>query len=309
MKVFITGASGFIGANLVKELVARGDKVHILTRPNSDLWRLTPILKRLHCHRADIQNKKAIEKIISRIKPAIIYHLSVYGAYHYQTDTEQIFRTALNGTLNLLLTAKKAGVKMFINTGSSSEYGRKNHPMCENEILEPNTYYAVAKAGQTLLCQNFAVSEKLPVITLRLFSVYGAYEEPGRLIPTLSKTALSGQKLSLASPKIARDFIYVKDVIRAYMMAARRPDLTGQIFNIGSGRQTNLKQIADEILQLTESYSKIVYRQYAKRSFDTDIWLANAKKTADLLKFKPDYDLRTGLTETIDWFKKHSDRY
>ena len=250
MKVFITGASGFIGANLVKELVARGDKVHILTRPNSDLWRLTPILKRLHCHRADIQNKKAIEKIISRIKPAIIYHLSVYGAYHYQTDTEQIFRTALNGTLNLLLTAKKAGVKMFINTGSSSEYGRKNHPMCENEILEPNTYYAVAKAGQTLLCQNFAVSEKLPVITLRLFSVYGDYEEPGRLIPTLIKNALSGQKLSLASPKIARDFIYVKDLVAVigwmlhHMYAQQWDTSKNGLYNLGTGKARSFYDLA-----------------------------------------------------------------
>lgn len=309
MRTFITGATGFVGANLANSLVANGDTVHILTRPNSNLWRLQPIIKKLHCHKSNIQDKKAIEEIICRVKPEIIYHLSAYGTYHYQNDPYQIFQTAITGTLNLFLAAKKARVKIFVNTGSSSEYGSKNRPMKENEIPEPNSYYAVAKTTQTLLCRHFAKQEKMPIITLRLFSVYGEYEEPGRLIPTLIKKALTDQNLPLAQSNIARDFIYIKDVVRAFTLAAKRPDLTGQILNIGTGKQTTLKQIANKIRRLTDSQSQISYGQYEKRSFDTNIWLADTKKTISLLKFKPNYTLKQGLTNTVNWLKKNSHHY
>jgi nucleoside-diphosphate-sugar epimerase len=244
-----------------------------------------------------------------KTKPDALFHLAVYGAYSTQKDADLILSTALLSTLHLLNAAKEAGVKIVVNTGSSSEYGTKDHPMREDELIEPNSYYAVGKAAQTLLCQQFARQEKLPIVTLRLFSVYGPYEEPGRLVPTVMMNALAGKDIPIADPNIARDFIFLDDVSRAYVLAAKKPELSGEVLNVGTGNQHTLVELADAIIQLTESSSTLAIGTYQKRSFDTYTWLADVSKTQKCLGFIPKYSLEQGLKENINWFKQHGDLY
>lgn len=301
MKVFVTGGTGFVGANLVRRLVELGEDVHVIHRPTSNCWRLTDLIPRIHLHPGDITDDSSTARLMNEIRPDVVFHLGVYGAYPTQDDARMILRTTLLGTYNLLDAANAAGVRMFVNTGSSSEYGSKDHPMNESERIDPNSYYAVGKAGQTLLCQQFARQEKLPVVTLRLFSVYGPYEEPERLVPSLIRHARANEDMPLASPETARDFIYVGDVVDAYLAAAKHPELSGEVFNIGSGIQHPLKNIVETILSQTHSTSVPRWDTYPPRSFDTSIWVADMEKTRRLLGPIGTTPLAEGLKRTIEW--------
>lgn len=309
MRAFITGAAGFVGANLVIRLIRLGTEVHILVRETSSLWRLQSIINELHIHVSDLNDSTRLHQLLQKIHPDIIYHLASHGAYHYQRNQKEILQTTIFGTLNLLNAAIATNVQIVINTGSSSEYGTKDHPMKEGELIEPNSYYAVGKSAQTLLCQQFAREEKLPVITLRLFSVYGPFEEPGRLVPTLIQRATLNQDLPLARPDTARDFIYVDDVVKAYLETARHPEHSGNIFNIGSGKQSSLEDIVSNIITITKSASRPIWNAYPSRPFDTSIWVADIQKSHNLLNFQATTSLEEGLRKHIKWFTEHKEAY
>ena len=309
MKAFITGISGFVGAGLARHLLRNGIDVHGLVRPTSDLWRLEGIKEAITLHEGDLCDKESVLRAFIKAKPDAVFHLGVYGAYPTQKDADLILSTSLLSTLHILNAAKAVGANIVINTGSSSEYGTKDHPMRENELIEPNSYYAVGKAAQTLLCQHFARQEKLPVVTLRLFSVYGPYEEPGRLVPTVIMNALLQKDIPVADPDIARDFIYLDDVAEAYLQAAKRPELSGEVFNLGTGTQHTLRELVDAIIRITGSSAKPIVGGYEKRSFDTYTWVADTAKTASLLGFTSRRTLEEGLKESITWFAQYGDHY
>lgn len=310
MKVFITGISGYVGAGLARRLLGEGCEVHGLVRPAANLWRLENIKTSIILHDGDLLDKESMMRAVFTAKPDTVFHLGTYGSYPTQKDKEKILETSVLSTLWLLEAAQKIGVKMFVNTGTSSEYGLKDHPMREDEIIAPNSFYAVGKAAQTLLGQHFAHEEKLPVVTLRLFSVYGPpYEEPARLVPTVILNALQSKDILLSNPRIARDFTYIDDVIDAHIIAAKRPDLSGQVFNVGTGIQNTLEQLVDAILAETKSSSKVVIGAYEGRNFDAFTWVADIGKTEKLLGFSPRFNLVNGLKESIVWLKQHRDYY
>ncbi len=224
-------------------------------------------------------------------------------------EPDKILSTAVLGTLNLLNAAKEVRAEVVVNAGSSSEYGRKDHAMREDEALEPNTYYGVGKAAQTMLGQYFSGSEGLPIITLRLFSVYGPFESPRRLLPTLIARALKGQDIELADPSIARDFIYVADVVAAFLAAAEKPELSCEIINVGSGTQHTLKDAFNAVIAATKSSSKAKDNAYSARSFDTTTWVADTRKLNALLGFSPNYSLTDGVADMVKWFPAYAKYY
>jgi nucleoside-diphosphate-sugar epimerase len=305
MRVFITGIAGFVGSGLARSLVRHGVEVHGLVRPSSDLWRLEDTKDELHLHTGDMLDADSMRAAIKSARPDTILHLGVYGAYPTQKNRDLIMRSSLAATMTLLDAAKAEGVGMVVNTGSSSEYGTKDHPMREDELIEPNSYYAVGKAAQTLYCQQFARAENLPIVTLRLFSAYGPFEEPTRFIPTLIAKTLAGEDVPLADPNIARDFIFIDDIVDAYRAAAGRPELSGEVFNIGSGVQCTLQEAFDTTVTLTGSSSKALAGAYEKRSFDTSLWVADMEKTNSGLGFTAKHTLESGLAKTIEWTKTY----
>lgn len=306
MRVFITGISGFIGSGLARALRKDGAEVHGFVRPTSDLWRIADMKNEVHLHTGDLLDTESIRAAIREAQPDVILHLGVYGSHPaYEKDREMIMRSSFVSTMTLLDAAKESGVGIVINTGTSSEYGTKDHPMREDEIIEPNSYYAVGKAAQTLYCQQFAREEKLPIITLRLFSVYGPYEDPARFIPTLIRKALANEDVPLADPRIARDFIYIDDVVTAYRAAMKRPDLSGEVLNVGSSIQHTLGEVFDTVVALAGSDSKSIIGAYANRSFDTNVWVADMGKTCSKLGSRSGRSLEDGLRATIDWQKDH----
>jgi nucleoside-diphosphate-sugar epimerase len=194
-----------------------------------------------------------------------------------------------------------------VNTGSSSEYGFKDYAMRETDLLEPNSYYAVAKCAQTLLCQHVANAEKRPITTFRLFSVYGPFEEPSRLVPTLIRRCAEGRDLTLVEPDTARDFVYVEDVVDAYLCTEKLTTLVGEVINIGSGVQSTMRQVVDIILQHTGAQVKCRWGAMPARIWDAKTWVADCTKSSRLLGWRPRTALTEGLQRTVAWVREQHD--
>ena len=247
----VTGATGFIGSCLLRRLINSNKKVHIILKKDAKLWRIKDILNKATCHISDLSAPEALKKIIVNVKPQVIYHLATYGAYPYQNKPNKIMHTNILGTWNLLKAASNIEYELFINTGSSSEYGFKKLPMRETDVLKPASYYAVSKSSQTLLCFHISREEKKPIVTLRPFSVYGPYEEPTRFVPTLMKALYFKEKMSLVSQEISRDHIYVEDVVDVYLLIDQLKNFVGEIFNIGTGIQSSVKDVVETTVRVT----------------------------------------------------------
>jgi nucleoside-diphosphate-sugar epimerase len=327
-RVIITGASGFVGANLARRLVADGHEVHLFLRPGTaapgiaspgiagsqpalmksslstpGLWRLTDILDNLQTHFLTLSDRQAVARTVSSIKPDWIFHLAVHGAYSWQTDLFEMIETNLTSTASLLEACLKTGFESFVNTGSSSEYGFKDHPPAEDEALEPNSYYAVTKASATMLCRHIAASKKVSVPTLRLYSVFGLYEDPRRLIPTLITKGLSGKLPVLVDPDIARDYVYVDDVIDAYLLAASTPSAEpGAVYNVGTGVQTSLREIVDVARTCLPIKEEPSWGTMPNRAWDSSSWVSNNSKLKSL-GWKPRHSLSEGFAKTVNWLK------
>ncbi len=301
--ILITGASGFIGANLARKIAKTRDDVHIIVRNGSNLRRIEDMLPQITVHRADLSDRNDIFLKIGEIQPKTIFHAAAYGVHSFQNETEKIETANLHGTINLLDACVKSGFKIFINTGSSSEYGTKNKPMKETDLLTPNSDYAVFKAAATLYCQHLARSKKIPIITLRPFSVYGQFEESTKLIPTLIRSFLDGTCPPLVSPDTARDYIFIDDLVDAYLIASQKPELGGEIFNVGSGKQTTLKEIVDLSIRLTGAAVEPEWGTMSPRIWDHNMWQADISKIKSILDWSPKTDLKEGLARTIDWIE------
>ena len=303
--ILITGAGGFIGANLLRRLIKKKLKVNIFINKKTNLWRIKDLISDANVHYVDITNEKKLSILIKKIKPKTIFHLAAYGAYPFQNSINQIKKVNLDSTINLLNECQKYGFKKFINTGSSSEYGFKNKKMSEENLLVPNSHYAVFKASSTLYCQYEAQSKKLPIVTLRPFHVYGPYEEPSRLIPTLIRQLSNNISPKLVSPNISRDLIYIDDVVDYFMLSCTNKKIDGKILNLGSGQNTNIKKIYTTI----NSYFKInqapKWNSMPDRKWDQNIWVANIDKTINLFGGKKNIDLKTGISKFIKWHKRN----
>ena len=301
----ITGASGFVGACLLRELVNRSESVHLLLRREANLWRIKDIVNRAKIHYSDLSDVTKLSRQINRIKPDIIYHLATYGAYSSQPDADLCIKTNIAGTWNLLKATADINYELFVNTGSSSEYGFKKSPMHEDDYLEPASYYAVTKSAQTLLCSYFAQANNKPVVTLRLFSVYGPYEDKSRFIPVLLKSLYYGNKMDLVSSDISRDWIYIDDVVRAYLLADKLKEFSGQVFNIGTAVQNNIKEVVELATGVSGKTTDFRWGKMENRIWDTSFWVADISKARKLLKWKPKVDLRRGLLLTWDWLNNN----
>jgi nucleoside-diphosphate-sugar epimerase len=307
--ILITGAAGFVGANLLRRVAADGATVHAFVPAGTDVWRIADLASRISVHEVDLVDRAAVERAVRAIRPRVILHLAAHGGYAHQTDAARIVRSNLEGTIHLLDACAAIGFSAFVHSGSSSEYGIKHEPMREEMRLEPNSLYAVAKAAATLYGRHVAVSRRLPVVTLRFFSVYGPWEEPGRFVPTLLSALLDGTLPPLVTPTTARDFIYVDDVVDACLATAAHAPLGGEILNVGTGVQRTVKEAVDTAMSIAGVFVEPCWASMPGRRWDADTWIADASRLAQVTGFRARHDLRDGLTRTLDWLRTHRDRY
>ena len=256
-RALVTGAAGFVGANLARRLLADGHEVHLLDRPGSRHWRIDDLIGDVALHEADLEDGDLVTRSIEAARPDWIFHLAARGAYSWQGDAREILRVNVIGTANLLEAATRRGFEALVYAGTSSEYGFKDHAPAEDEAVWPVSPYAVAKVAATLLCRLFAQTSGNRLVTLRLYSTFGPWEEPGRLLPNLIMHGLAGKLPSLVSPDAAHDFMYVDDVVDAFLRAASaeavEPDA---IFNVGSGVQTTLAEVVAVVRRVLEVESR-----------------------------------------------------
>jgi len=308
-RILVTGASGFIGANLCRRLVSEGLSVHAVLNPETRTWRLDDIRSNLDLFEIDLCDDFSVQRVIRDVRPTIIYHLAAHGAYPFQSDCAQILRTNVFGLWNLLSACKESGFHLFVNAGSSSEYGKKDFAMRETDQLDPDSFYAVAKATQSFLCRHTALLENLPVVTLRLFSVYGPYEEPSRLIPTLIRAALDDIPINMVSPKICRDFIHVDDIVDFCLLAPSVPSLGGEIINLGTGVQTSMHDLVSTLEYLTVKSLAVNWGAMAGRTWDSTTWVADISKLRGLTGFVPSISVEKGLSKCLTWFAANKEKY
>jgi nucleoside-diphosphate-sugar epimerase len=305
-KILITGGTGFVGANLTRRLLQQGHEIHLFVRPNYQSWRIKEIKTDLRLHTVNLEDEEALRQRVDRIKPERIFHLAVHGAYSDQNNLQQIINTNIIGTVNLLQACAKTGFEVFVNTGSSSEYGYKDYPPRETEYLEPNSYYAITKASATFFCRYIAQNQNLRIPTLRLYSVYGAYEEPRRLMPTLIQQGLKGELPPLVNPKIARDYVYIDDVIDAYLLAAMMDTSElGAVFNVGTGMQTSLRDVVEIARRVLNIKAKPQWGSMPDRHWDTTVWVADNRKIQAELGWTPDYTFEEGFKKMVNWYKQN----
>ena len=195
--------------------------------------------------------------------------------------------------------------RRVVNTGSSSEYGFKDHAPSEDELPEPNSHYSATKAAATLYCGFAARKHKVRIPTLRLYSAYGPYEEPARLLPTLILHGLRGTLPPLANPDIARDYISVDDIVDAYLLAATAPltDL-GAVYNVGTGVQTDLRQVVDIARKVLDIASEPNWGSMPARVWDTTVWVSDSRKLQAESGWRPRVQFEQGFREMAAWFRE-----
>lgn len=301
-RLLVSGATGFVGANLVRGALEKGAETHIITRPNSNKWRLADVLDSIYEHRADISHYQQIDAVASNVKPDIIFHTAAYGTNPHENSLHKMHDANVIGTANLLKAVKKPGFELFVNTGSSSEYGPKDTPMKENASLGPVNDYGKSKAAATLYCQSFAHKHNLPIVTLRLFSPYGYFEDRQRLIPSVTLSCLRGENPDISSMSFVRDFVFIEDVLAAYMSCDALSAVPAEVFNIGSGQQHTVGDVVNTIVQLTGANVRPQRGHPQKWPNEPPLWQADTSKAKEMLDWSPAYDLDRGLAATVDWF-------
>jgi UDP-glucose 4-epimerase len=302
--VLITGASGFVGANLTRRVVAAGHRTHLLLRASHQTWRLEGLLQDARIHQVDLEDRQGVQNVVEAVRPDWVFHLAAFGAYSRQTDFDRMVATNLMGCAGLLDACVRQGVEAFIHTGSSSEYGLQDHPAVETDRLNPNSNYAITKAAATHYCQHAARSCDVNAVTVRLYSIYGPYEEPTRLIPTLVLHGLRGTLPPLASPATVRDFVYVDDAVEGLLRLASAPDLPrGSIYNLSSGIQTSLEQVVTVACSLMHVTQKPVWSSMPGRVWDTDIWVGCPDNLEQALKWRPEVPFEVGFARTVEWLE------
>lgn len=305
-KYLVTGATGFVGSWVTRELIKRGEDVSILVRDKKLNWRLHDIADQISIFQSDLQDP-GLGEIIDTIKPTVIFHIAAAGATSTQQSSFYSFLDInVKGLANILSAAKRNNIDLFVNTGSSSEYGIKDLPMNESDLLAPINDYGVSKAAATLYAQSIAVTKNMPIITLRLFSPFGYFDDEKRLISYVIRQALKGEPISLSTRDNVRDFVYVEDVVGAYMVTEQAKIKPGEIINIGSGKQHSVYDIVRLILDITKSRSEVLWGTMPKqaRQIEPNVWQADINKAKKLLQWEPQFSLYEGLEKTISYYKK-----
>ena len=304
MKHIITGGAGFIGSHLVEELIKKRQRVIVLDNLSTGrIDNIKPFLKKIKFIRCDIAKKG---KWINEFKgECYIYHLAALAdIVPSMQNPEKYYNSNVTGTLNILEACRKAKVKKFLYSASSSCYGiPKTYPTKENEKINPMYPYALTKKLGEDLIVHWSKVYKIPFVSLRLFNVYGTRSRTSGTYGAMFGVFLA-QKIAnkpftvVGSGNQTRDFTYVSDITSAFLKASRSK-IKNEIFNVGSGQTVSVNKIIN-ILGGEKVFIK-------KRPGEPDCTFANINKIKKKLKWSPKIKIEEGmklLIKDIDYWKK-----
>ena len=304
--IVIFGAGGFIGSNLLRAILEHRKDVFAVTSKPFIPWRLDDINPKhiLHCN---IIKKNQLEEIFKEHRFKTIFDLAAYGAYSKQADVDLIYETNLIGLLNLLEISSQFAIKAFVHAGSSSEYGLNAAAPKEEDPLQPNSHYAVTKASAAHMIKFYGTIKDVPVTNLRYYSIFGAYEEPDRLIPQLIDKGMHGTYPPLVQPDISRDFVYIDDAVYATLLSANKiQNVQGKSLNIASNNKTTIRDIASAIKEIFSIEKNPEWGDFPNRKWDLKEWYGNASLANELIGWQNETPLKEGLKKNAEWQKNYS---
>jgi len=316
LPVLVTGAGGFIGSRLTEALCARGARVRAFVRYNSradiGLLKLLPagVLRSVEVIMGDLQDEDALEKAASGT--ALVFHLGALISipYSYQHPVE-VVRANILGTLAVLQACRKAGCRL-IHTSTSEVYGSALRvPIDEQHPLQGQSPYSASKIGADKLVESYYRAFGVPAVTIRPFNTYGPGQSARAVIPTIITQALQAEEIHLGNLDALRDFTYLDDTVAAFIKAAETPGIDGETFNLGSGHEVSIRELSEEIVELTGSRARVVVDEERLRPEKSEVvrLLADNSKARRVLGWAPQVELREGLTRTIAWVRAHMDFY
>jgi nucleoside-diphosphate-sugar epimerase len=306
-RVLLTGGTGFVGANLAHALVKTGARLHMIVRSDSHFWRIEDFSSHVTLHALDLSAPEGLEGIVADVGPEIVFHLASNSNHHPSRIRERLeaLDTNVRGTAAVLEALSDDSCSRIVYAGSSMEYGRMDGPMKETDPSEPVGFRGLLKLMSTNICDYYARAEMRPVVDLRLFSVYGFWEDPARFIPKAIRAALTGEELPLTPPGYMHDFVFVQDVVEALLMAAVADGVVGETINIGTGVQHANEEVLDIVEEVTGRPVRRAVGGYQTKSADLKNWVADTAKARELLGWKARHTLTSGLRETVTWFSEY----
>jgi NAD dependent epimerase/dehydratase len=315
--ILVTGAGGFIASHLVEALVHQGARVRALVHYNSrgdpGLLALLPakILEQIEIIPGDLRDLPTVQSAVQDM--ALIFHLgaliSIPYSYHHPVE---VVETNIIGTLNILLAGRERGVERIVHTSTSEVYGTALYvPINENHPLQGQSPYSASKIGADKLAESFYCAYDVPVVTIRPFNTYGPRQSARAVIPAIITQALTQDSLRLGNLETRRDFTFVSDTVRGFLLAAQTPVIEGRTFNLGSGSEVRIADLVQQIIHLVGQplHIRVEAERLRPEKSEVQRLLSDNRLAREQLKWEPQIDLEQGLTETIAWIRAHLHLY
>jgi nucleoside-diphosphate-sugar epimerase len=305
-RILVTGGFGALGHNLIQRLQTRGDcELHVVDNLSAGVANYSAGIRFTYL---DIGMSETVGSFFRSYKPHVIFHLAAHFANQNSVDHPiSDATTNVLGTINLFETQKEnRDLRKVVYASSSCVYG-DHEVMSEATPVGPyETPYAINKYVGELYCRYYANVHHVPTACARIFNSYGPGEMPGRyrnVIPNFIAKALKGEDIVITGTgEETRDFTFFSDTVDLLLKLAESEYRHAEVFNGGTGTMTSVRQMAESIIRLTGSHSKIVY--VPARPWDhVKHRCADISKSKDFLKYAPSVEFERGLEETVKWVR------
>lgn len=306
--IVVTGADGFIGSHLTELLLSKGYKVKALSLYNSfNYWGWLEGIEnpKLEVVSGDVRDPHFCKELVKGAD--IVFHLAALIAIPYSyVAPDSYVDTNVKGTLNICQAAKEQGGVRVIHTSTSEVYGTAQYvPIDEKHPKQPQSPYSASKIGADMMAMSFYNAFELPVTIARPFNTYGPRQSARAIIPTIITQIASGMKeIKLGDLSPTRDFNYVKDTCRGFLGLAENDETIGKEINIASNFEISMKETLELIKNIMSSDVRFITEDQRIRPEKSEVfrlWGDNSL-IRNLTGFQPEYNIESGLSETISWF-------